>query len=335
MATTLSRIRALAIPPAWTDVWICPRDDGHLQATGRDARGRKQYRYHARWREVRDETKYGRLIAFGRALPRIRRRVARDLRAAGPAARQGARRGGAAARDDAHPHRQRGIRARERIVRPDHAARPARRRSTAPTLRFSFRGKSGVRARDRRSPTLASRRSCGACQDLPGEELFQYVDEDGERAAIESADVNAYLREIAGEDFTGKDFRTWAGTLLCRPRAARPCAPALRDGGTREIRSAVEAAPASFAIPRPCAASATSIPGLRELPRRPAAGHDAGPLRGNGTHRTPRATRAPPRRPRRRGAPAAGTPVAARGRAWSAHPAFAASSFSSRPPPRR
>jgi DNA topoisomerase-1 len=209
---TLGRIGALAIPPAWEAVWICPRDDGHLQATGRDARGRKQYRYHARWREVRDETKYGRVIAFARALPRIRRRVDHDLSLPGlprekvlatvvrllettfirvgneEYARQNASFGLTTLRD-----------------------RQVRVRGSK--LKFRFRGKSGVEhaieLSDRRLAAVVRR-----MQDLPGEELFQYHDEKGEVCAVESLDVNDYLREIAGDEFTSKDFRTWAGTVL-------------------------------------------------------------------------------------------------------------------------
>jgi DNA topoisomerase-1 len=209
---TLRRIRALAIPPAWETVWICPREDGHLQATGRDARGRKQYRYHARWREVRDETKYGRVIAFARALPRIRRRVDQDLALPGlprekvlatvvrllettfirvgneEYARQNASFGLTTLRD-----------------------RQVRVRGSK--LKFRFRGKSGVEhaieLSDRRLAAVVRR-----MQDLPGEELFQYQDEKGELRIVESHDVNEYLREIAGDEFTSKDFRTWAGTVL-------------------------------------------------------------------------------------------------------------------------
>ena len=201
----------LAIPPAWTDVWICPINRGHIQATGRDARGRKQYRYHPRWREVRDEAKYGRLVEFARALPRIRRRTERDLR------RRGLPREKVLAlvvrlleetlirvgNDEyARENRSYGL----STMRDRHVE------VRGESIRFSFRGKSGkehaVGLRDRRLARLVKQ-----CQEIPGRELFQYYDEDGNRVDVTSGDVNDYLREISGEDFTAKDFRTWAGTV--------------------------------------------------------------------------------------------------------------------------
>jgi len=211
-ADTLHRIRALAIPPAWTHVWICATPTGHIQAVGRDARGRKQYRYHARWRAVRDETKYNRLIEFGRALPRIRRRVQRDL------ARVGLPRERVLATV---------VRLLERtLIRVGNTEyarqngsfglttlRSKHVRIQGPRLRFVFRGKGGkshtVDVTDRRVARIVLQ-----CQDLPGHELFQYLDDTGRRQTIDSADVNSYLREIAGREFTAKDFRTWAGTVL-------------------------------------------------------------------------------------------------------------------------
>jgi DNA topoisomerase-1 len=239
-AETLSRIRALAIPPAWSDVWICPLEDGHLQAIGRDARGRRQYRYHTRWREVRDEAKYGRLAAFGRALPRIRRRVARDLAKAGlPRDKVLAtvvrllestfiRIGNA---EYARENESFGLTTlRERQVRVEGSR-----------LRFRFRGKSGVlhevALTDARLARIVRR-----MQELPGEELFHYIDDDGDTRPIESADVNAYLRSIAGDDFTSKDFRTWAGTLLCARALSTLPQPRSATAGRRDIRRAVEAA---------------------------------------------------------------------------------------------
>jgi len=208
----LERIRALAIPPAWTDVQICVRSNGHIQATGRDARGRKQYRYHVRWRRVRDETKFGRMIAFAGALPAIRARVSKD------SARTGLPREKVLAvvmqllertlirvgnEEYAKQNRSYGLttmRARHVNVR-------------GPNISFHFRGKSGkehvVDVRDRRLARVIRR-----CQELPGQELFRYVDQAGTAHAIESADVNAYLRESAGSDFSAKDFRTWYGSLL-------------------------------------------------------------------------------------------------------------------------
>jgi DNA topoisomerase-1 len=209
---TLARIRALAIPPAWTRVWICPTANGHLQAVGRDARGRKQYRYHPRWREVRDETKYARLVEFGRALPAIRRRVAADLRRPG------------LAREKVLATVVRLLEATLiRVGNEEYARqngsyglttlRDRHVHVTGARLRFEFRGKGGkhqaVDVSDRRLAAIVRQ-----CQDLPGHELFQYVDDAGARQSIDSADVNAYLQAVSGRDFTAKDFRTWAGTVL-------------------------------------------------------------------------------------------------------------------------
>jgi DNA topoisomerase I len=226
----LARIKALVIPPAWTDVWICTDPNGHLQATGRDARGRKQYRYHPRWREVRDEVKYGRLLTFARALPRIRQRTAADLRRPGlPRQKVLA----AVVRllektlirigNDEYAKQNGSIGLT--TMRDQHA------KVNGSTVRFEFRGKSGIRhAVDLHDKSLA--RIVKACRDLPGYELFQYVDGDGRRQVIDSADVNAYLREISGEDFTAKDFRTWAGTVL----AAGELAGAGRFSSTAEAK---------------------------------------------------------------------------------------------------
>ena len=206
------RIRKLAIPPAWTDVWICPVAHGHLQASGRDSKKRKQYRYHTRWREVRDEAKYGRMIAFARALGAIRERTERDL------ARPGLPREKVLATvvqllEATHIRVGNEEYARHNgsygltTLRNKHVA------VAGSSLQFRFRGKGGkehvVGLRDRRLSRVVKR-----CQELPGYELFQYLDEAGERRSIESADVNDYLREASGQDFTAKDFRTWAGTVL-------------------------------------------------------------------------------------------------------------------------
>ncbi|MFO0965924.1 MAG: DNA topoisomerase IB [Gemmataceae bacterium] len=211
-ALTLARIRSLVIPPAWTDVWICPVENGHIQATGRDARGRKQYRYHPRWQEVRDETKYGKLVLFGHALPRIRKRLQKDLSLPG------------LPRDKVLATVVRLLETtlirvgNEEYVRANGSYglttfRDEHARINGSTLTFSFHGKSGVRhSVDIRDPRLA--RIVKRSQELPGEELFQYVDENGDQHTIESADVNEYLRRIAGADFTAKDLRTWAGTVL-------------------------------------------------------------------------------------------------------------------------
>jgi DNA topoisomerase-1 len=208
----LARIRSLVIPPAWKDVWICPNPRGHLQATGRDARGRKQYRYHPKWREVRDTTKYGRLIEFARALPRIRQRTEADLRAPGlPRAKVLA----AVVRllektfirvgneEYARTNRSYGL----TTMRDGHVKIRGSR------VQFIFRGKSGVAHEleldDRRLARIVKQ-----CRDLPGQELFQYRDERGRVVDIGSSDVNAYLQDVTGEEFTSKDFRTWAGTVL-------------------------------------------------------------------------------------------------------------------------
>ena len=209
---TLARIAGLAIPPAWEEVWICSSPRGHIQATGRDARGRRQYRYHAMWQATRDATKYERTIAFARALPRLRRQVDRDLRRHGmPREKVVA----AAVRllettlirvgneEYARTNRSYGV----TTLRDRHA------RVSSYGLKLSFRGKSGkqhvVGLRDRRLARVVR-----SCQDLPGQRLFQYVDEAGDARSIDSDDVNAYLRSAMGDDFSAKDFRTWAGTVL-------------------------------------------------------------------------------------------------------------------------
>jgi DNA topoisomerase I len=208
----LRRIRSLGIPPAWNNVWICPKPNGHIQANGRDAKGRKQYRYHPHWREVRDETKYNRMIAFGEALPTIRARISHDLKLPGL-------------------HREKVLAAvvwlldttAIRVGNEEYAKENGSFGLT--TLRnqhvdisgskiyFHFRGKSGkehtVSVQNRQLARIVKR-----CQDLPGYELFQYIDDNGQRSTIESADVNDYLRQVSGRDFTAKDFRTWAGTVF-------------------------------------------------------------------------------------------------------------------------
>ena len=216
---TLRRIASLAIPPAWTNVWICPSPDGHIQATGRDARGRKQYRYHPRFRQIRDETKYERMLAFAEALPKIRAQVDEDL------ARAGLCREKVLATV---------VRLLEitliRVGNEEYARENAsfglttlRTRHvdvTGSSVRFRFRGKSGiehaVEVHDRRVARVISR-----CTDLPGQILFQYVDDEGNLCSVESSEVNAYLRTIAGAEFTAKDFRTWAGTVLAARELAK------------------------------------------------------------------------------------------------------------------
>jgi DNA topoisomerase I len=211
-AADLARIRSLVIPPAWIDVWICPDPRGHLQATGRDARGRKQYRYHPKWRVVRDETKYDRVIGFAQALPVIRRTTSDHLR------RQGLPREKVLATvvqllektlirvgndEYARSNRSYGL----TTMRDGHVE------VRGPRLRFSFRGKSGVEheidLNDRRLARIVRQ-----CRDLPGYELFQYIDDNDQRQTVGSDEVNAYLKDITGQDLTSKDFRTWAGTVL-------------------------------------------------------------------------------------------------------------------------
>jgi DNA topoisomerase-1 len=234
----LARIRSLAIPPAYTDVWICARANGHIQATGRDAKGRKQYRYHPDFRQAREANKFSRIMAFADALPAIRRRVDSDMK------RPGLSREKVLATvvhllettlirvgndDYARANKSYGL----TTLRDPHV------RIEGSALSFRFKGKSGktwnVALKDRRVARIVK-----ACQDLPGQELFQYLDADGTQRDVTSSDVNAYLREVAGEDFTAKDFRTWAGTVLA--------ALALREfetfdseaGAKRNIRAAIE-----------------------------------------------------------------------------------------------
>ena len=209
---TLKRIRSLAIPPAWTDVWVCPNQNGHLQATGRDARGRKQYRYHARWRQVRDEAKYGKLLIFSRVLPKLRTRVEEDLKRPGlPRERVLAaivrlmeatlfRIGNS---EYAKENKTYGL----TTLRDRHVEIEGSR------IHLSFRGKHGkLHQTDINDRRLA--RIVRNCRDLPGYDLFQYLDDEGDPHTVGSAEVNDYLREITGEEITAKDFRTWAGTRL-------------------------------------------------------------------------------------------------------------------------
>ncbi len=208
----VQRIARIAIPPAWVDVWICPLVSGHIQATGRDARGRKQYRYHERWRQVRDESKYERMVVFGAALPKIRRRVKKDLAVPGLPRekvlatvvqlleRTFIRIGN---EEYAKENKSFGL----TTMRNRHV------KVKGHTVHFQFRGKSGVEHEiDVTDPRVA--KILKKLQDLPGQEMFQYVDDDGEVRNVTSQDVNDYLREITGEEFTAKDFRTWAGTVM-------------------------------------------------------------------------------------------------------------------------
>jgi DNA topoisomerase I len=206
------RLKRLAIPPAWTDVWICPSENGHIQATGRDARQRKQYLYHERWREIRDENKYDRMIGFGKTLPKIRRRVAHDLKLLGlPREKVLATVVQLLERTFIRIGNEEYARANRSFGLTTMKDRHVKVKGSK--LRFRFRGKSGkehaVDMSDRRIAKIVAR-----LQDLPGQDLFQYVDDNDQVRNITSQDVNAYLREISGEDFSAKDFRTWAGTIL-------------------------------------------------------------------------------------------------------------------------
>jgi DNA topoisomerase I len=228
----IERIRKLAIPPAYVDVWICSDRRGHIQATARDARGRKQYRYHPSWTSIRDEAKFDRVAAFAKALPAIRARVKADLALHGlPREKVLAaivyllehvlvRIGNA---EYARDNDSYGL----TTLKNSHA------KSRADLVRFRFRAKSGVIAeysmRDRRVA-----KAVRACQELPGQRLFEYVDDGGEIRTVESGDVNEYIRSIAGEEFSAKDFRTWAGTVLCA-EYLRAAPPAANEAAARRI----------------------------------------------------------------------------------------------------
>lgn len=237
-ANALARIRALAVPPAWTDVLICPDANGHLQATGRDARGRKQYRYHPAFRAKRDGAKYGRLLAFGRALGRIRARVQADL------AKRGLPRDKVLAAvvellDRTH-------------MRVGNAEYAKANKSfglstlldrhvtfTGRAVRFKFRGKSGI-AHERVVSDARVARIVRQCRDLPGQDLFQYRTPAGTPKPIGSADVNAYIRRAAGAEFTAKDFRTWAGTVKAATKLAAIEKPATKTATERVLCAVVK-----------------------------------------------------------------------------------------------
>jgi DNA topoisomerase-1 len=234
----VARIKALVVPPAWTDVWICPSPRGHIQATGRDSRGRKQYRYHDRWREVRDQTKFERVIDFGRDLPSIRATVQTDL------ARPGLPREKVLAAvvrllDSTAIRVGNSAYARENgsygltTMRDEHVNVFGSR------MRFRFRAKGGkptvVDLTDRRLAEVVKR-----CQELPGEELFQYVDDDGQIGIVSSEDVNGYLQTISGHVFTAKDFRTWAGSAMAAQALAEAGAFRSRQEAQSKIVQAIK-----------------------------------------------------------------------------------------------
>jgi DNA topoisomerase-1 len=237
-AAKVERIKSLAIPPAWTDVWICPRADGHLQATGRDAKGRKQYRYHPDWRAVQEEMKFERLIDFGEALPAIRRRMAGDLRLRG------------LPRDKVlatvvHLLETSLIRVgNEEYAKANGSfglttLRDPHVQLDGSEIRFRFPGKSGQRheitVHDARTARIVRQ-----CRELPGQRLFQYVDDDGTQRKLESGDVNDYLRDASGGEFTAKDFRTWVGTLLAATALSALEPPRSGSAGRRQAATAIE-----------------------------------------------------------------------------------------------
>jgi DNA topoisomerase I len=234
----LDRIRRLAIPPAWTEVWICAKPNGHLQATGRDARGRKQYRYHPQFRELRESTKYEHMLEFARALPALRRTLAQHM------ALRGLPREKVLATvvhllestlirigndDYARHNRSYGL----TTLRSPHVS------VEGSQLRFNFKGKSGktwrLSVHDRRVARIVK-----ACQELPGQRLFQYFDEEGELREVSSVDVNAYLREITGRDVTAKDFRTWGGTVMAALALQELEAADSKAGVKKNVRAAIE-----------------------------------------------------------------------------------------------
>ncbi len=235
----LTRIRSLVIPPAWTDVWICAKPHGHLQALGTDARGRRQYRYHALYREIRNQTKFSRMLDFAKVLPQIRATVQKHLALPG------------LPREKVLATVVRLLETTFIRIGNDEYAREnesfglttLRNRHVeieGSTMRFAFRGKSGqdheVEIKDRRIARIVKE-----CHDLPGYELFQYIDDAGTRHAIDSSDVNAYLKEVSGADFTAKDFRTWAGTVQSALALAQ-IGPGTSDTDTkRNIVTAVKA----------------------------------------------------------------------------------------------
>jgi DNA topoisomerase I len=236
--TALERIRQLAIPPAWTGVWICPRPNGHMQASGRDARGRKQYRYHPQFRQLRESTKYEHMLEFAQALPALRQTLVRHMGLRGlprekvlatvvhlletTLIRVG--------NDDyARENRSYGM----TTLRNPHV------RVEGTQLRFNFKGKSGktwrLQVHDRRVARIVR-----ACQELPGQRLFQYVDDEGELRELSSADVNAYLREVTGHDVTAKDFRTWAGTVMAALALHELEGADSKAGVKKNVRAAIE-----------------------------------------------------------------------------------------------
>ncbi len=235
---TLARIRSLVIPPAWTAVWICARADGHIQATGRDARGRKQYRYHPDWTRVRDEAKFDRLIAFGKALPKVRRAISRHMSERGLSRRK-------VLATVAHLLDTTLVRVGNREYARDNKSyglttlQDRHVTFSGSELRFRFRGKTGkewkLKLGDRRVARIVR-----SCQELPGQHLFQYEDEEGAIRQVASADVNDYIRSIAGAEVTAKDFRTWAGTVLAAMALGEFEPVEAEAAAKRNVRRAIE-----------------------------------------------------------------------------------------------
>jgi DNA topoisomerase-1 len=234
----IGRIRSLAVPPAWRDVWICPRPNGHIQAIGYDSNGRRQYRYHPRFREVREGAKYEHMLAFAEALPALRERIASDMRKRG------------LGRDKVLATVVHLLEAT--MIRVGNQAYARENKSYGLTtlrdrhveveggeLRFHFKGKSGkvwrLGLHDRRVANVIR-----SCQELPGQHLFQYLDDEGEPQAVTSADINAYLREAAGGEITAKDFRTWAGTVLAAEALARSDPPGSAAEAKRRLNAVIK-----------------------------------------------------------------------------------------------
>lgn len=309
---TLARIKSLAIPPAWTDVWICPDENGHLQATGRDARGRKQHRYHPRFRQVREAAKFERLVAFAGALPALRARIDHDM------AKRGLPREKVLATivhlldttlirvgndEYAKANKSYGL----TTLKDQHA------RIQGDKLRFVFTGKSGkswkLTVRNRRVAKVVK-----SAQELPGQRLFQYLDDDGSPQSVTSTDVNAYLREISGAEITAKDFRTWGGTVLAAAELSRLGAFDTQSLAKANVKAAIETVSISLGntptICRKCyvhpALIETYLRGAFKLPRSRRDGlsaHEAAVLgflnrrrrpRRTARSQTPRASRTPP-----------------------------------------
>jgi DNA topoisomerase-1 len=238
-AAVIKRINSLAIPPAWTDVWICPKPNGHMQATGRDARGRKQHRYHPKWTAIRDEAKYSRMLEFAAALPALRRQIARDLQAKGLPRRkvlaavvQLLEKTLIRVGNDEYARHNGSFGLTTLLDR--HA------RIAGSGVRFRFKGKSGkLHDVELSDPHLA--RIVKNCQELPGSQLFQYVGDDGAVHDVGSSDVNAYLRAAMGHSFTAKDFRTWAGTVLAAQALQELSHVRSKTHAEKNVLTAVEA----------------------------------------------------------------------------------------------